>query len=338
MKRKTAHTAIAALVILAAACVIMVKFVVLKPYEGNGVEFNIPAGADNAQLAEVFKGNLGDGFGRATYILWRLQGGTPEGSYGHYAVKHEMTALQISRNVAKRRQTPVRLTFNNMRFVEELAARVGEKFETDSASFMAAADSVFAARGFRPAEYQAALLPDTYEFWWTASPVDIATKLADHRGSFWNDERRAKARALGLTPVEVHTIASIVEEESNKADERPVIARLYLNRVKRGMPLQSDPTLKFAARDFKARRITGALLRVDSPYNTYTHKGLPPGPIRIVEARTLDAVLNAPAHDYIYMCAREDFSGYHNFAVTLAEHNRNAARYHRALDARGIGR
>lgn len=160
--------------------------------------------------------------------------------------------------------------------------------------------------------------------------------LSDHRNSFWNDSRRAKAGALGLSPEEVHTLASIVEEESNKADERPVIARLYLNRLAKHMPLQADPTVKFAVGDFGLRRITHDQIVYDSPYNTYIYQGLPPGPIRIVEGKTIDAVLDAPEHDYLYMCAKSDFSGYHDFTDNYARHRINAARYHRALSARGI--
>lgn len=160
--------------------------------------------------------------------------------------------------------------------------------------------------------------------------------LAGYRSKFWNEERKAKAKALGLSPEEVHTIASIVEEETNKRDEQPKVARLYINRLEKGMELQSDPTLKFASGNFAARRITGPLLKTESPYNTYRNKGLPPGPIRIAEAATLDAVLSAPKHNYLYMCAKADFSGYHEFATDYARHRINAARYHRALDARGI--
>ncbi|MDE5595777.1 MAG: endolytic transglycosylase MltG, partial [Muribaculaceae bacterium] len=164
----------------------------------------------------------------------------------------------------------------------------------------------------------------------------LVKRLSDIRDKFWNEERRAKAASMGINPVGIATVASIVEEETAKKDERPKVARLYLNRLKRGMLLQADPTVKFAIGDFGLRRIYNTHLTVDSPYNTYKYKGLPPGPIRIPERSTLEAVLDAPAHNYIYMCAKEDFSGYHNFATDIAEHNRNAARYHRALSQRNI--
>ena len=156
------------------------------------------------------------------------------------------------------------------------------------------------------------------------------------RDTFWNPDRIAKARELGLDPVGVTTIASIVAEETSKADERPKVARLYLNRLSRGMKLQADPTVKFAIGDFSLRRIGGSMLNIDSPYNTYRVKGLPPGPIRIVDPQLIDDVLNAPAHNYIYMCAREDFSGYHNFSTDYATHQANAKRYQAELDRRKI--
>ncbi|MDE7125694.1 MAG: endolytic transglycosylase MltG, partial [Muribaculaceae bacterium] len=172
--------------------------------------------------------------------------------------------------------------------------------------------------------------------YWTASPAAIVENLVDVRDRFWNDSRSAKARAIGLTPAQVATVASIVEEETAKADERPLVARLYLNRLEKGMPLQADPTVKFSLGEFGLRRITGAHLKVESPYNTYKYKGLPPGPIRIADRSAIDDVLDAPRHNYIYMCAKEDFSGYHNFATDYASHANNARRYRQALDRRGI--
>lgn len=217
-----------------------------------------------------------------------------------------------------------------------LAERIASKMEWGADDFIAACDSVLPAKGFRKAQYTAAFLPDTYEFFWTTDAVDVVRRLSDVRDAFWNDERRAKAASMGLNPVGVATLASIVEEETAKADERPKVARLYLNRLDRGMLLQADPTVKFALGNFGLRRIYNSHLAVDSPYNTYKYKGLPPGPIRVAERATLEAVLDAPKHNYIYMCAKEDFSGYHNFAADITAHNSNAARYHRALSARNI--
>lgn len=324
------------LLALAAATALFLRFTVFATYEYELTRVEIRAGASADDVAEALTDALGKSFGKKVDLLWKLQGGKAAIAHGSYEVMPGMTALKLSRNILHGRQTPVRLTFNNMRLPSELAARTASVMEFDSAAFMAAADSILPARGFSRPMYQAAFLPDTYEFYWTASPATVINSFVDHRERFWNEERKNKAKKLGLTPSEVHTIASIVEEETNKRDERPKVARLYINRLHKGMELQSDPTLKYAAGNFTARRITGALLKTDSPYNTYKNKGLPPGPIRIAEPSAIDAVLDAPQHNYLYMCAKADFSGYHEFASDYARHRINAARYHRALDARGI--
>ena len=170
----------------------------------------------------------------------------------------------------------------------------------------------------------------------TTSAESVVKKMLAHYCNYWSADRREKAKSMGLSPAEVSVVASIVEEETNKKDERPLVARLYLNRIKQGMKLQADPTVKFALGDFSLRRITLKHLYVESPYNTYINKGLPPGPIRIVNKATLDDVLNAPEHKYIYMCAKEDFSGYHNFAEDYATHRSNARRYQAELNRRNI--
>ena len=182
----------------------------------------------------------------------------------------------------------------------------------------------------------AMFIPNTYEVYWNVSPERFMARMKREYKAFWNASRQEKAQAAGLSPVEVSVLASIVEEESAAVDEYPVIAGLYLNRLKAGIPLQADPTVKFAVGDFSLRRILDKHLEVDSPYNTYKYAGLPPGPIRIPSIQALDAVLNYTKHRYLYMCAKEDFSGRHNFAVTLAEHNRNAARYRSELNRRKI--
>ncbi|MDE6464831.1 MAG: endolytic transglycosylase MltG [Muribaculaceae bacterium] len=304
-------------------------------YDGPVTRVYVPAGATEDAVADSLQSSLG-GFGRTVARLWRLQSGDASVAHGSYAVDSGMTALEVSRAISRGRQTPLRVTFNNIRTFGDLARRLSQRLEADSAAFMAAADSVLRPAGFDTAGYAAAVLPDTYEYYWTASPETVLSGLLAERNSFWDSTRIAKAEALGLSPVGVATIASIVEEETAKADERPVVARLYLNRLDRNMPLQADPTVKFALGDFGLRRITIAHLGIDSPYNTYRVNGLPPGPIRIVERSSIDAVLDAPEHNYIYMCARPDFSGYHVFETNYNRHTINAARYRRALDARGI--
>jgi UPF0755 protein len=179
-------------------------------------------------------------------------------------------------------------------------------------------------------------IPDTYEVYWNISAPDLLRRMEREHDRFWNAERRAKAEALQMTTEEVATLASIVAEETNDNAEKPTVAGLYINRLRRGMPLQADPTVKFALQNFGLRRVLNEHLMVDSPYNTYRYGGLPPGPIRIATPVDIDAVLNYRRHNYIYMCAKEDFSGSHNFATNLADHNRNARRYQQALNARRI--
>lgn len=334
--KKLIRGTLAVIAIIAICSYCFVRFYVLAPYDGEAVRIEIAHDATADDVKNKIKASLGDSFGNKVASLWALQGGTPSLAHGSFLVNKGDKAFRIARAIAKGRQNPVRLTFNNMRLITDLAGRIGQVLECDSASFMNSLDSILPAAGFRATQYSAAFLPNTYEFFWTAKPENIVNTLLSHRNNFWNEQRRAKAKTLGLTPVQVHALASIVEEETNRADERPIVARLYLNRLNDGMMLQADPTIKFAAKDFSLKRISGSLLKIDSPYNTYTHKGLPPGPIRIVEATTLDAVLDAPLHKYLYMCARSDFSGYHDFAESYATHRINAARYHRALNERGI--
>ena len=182
----------------------------------------------------------------------------------------------------------------------------------------------------------ALFIPDTYEVYWNISIDKLMEKMVKGNQHFWNQQRTQKAKAMGLSPVEVATLASILDEETANNAEKPMIAGMYYNRLKAGMPLQADPTVKFALKDFALRRIYNKLLQTDSPYNTYKNTGLPPGPIKIASIAGIDAVLNHVRHDYLYMCAKEDFSGTHNFAKTYQEHLNNAGRYTKALNQRGI--
>lgn len=332
--KKTTAWSLVTLLLLAGACYGVYR-IFESSYTGPATRIFIPEGSSAQAVADTLEHNLGR-YGTKVARLWRLQNGTPEMAHGSYVVDSGTSSSSLSRRLLQGRQSPMRFTFNNLRTFEALASRAGVKFEFDSSAFVAAADTLLPALGFDRAGFAAAFLPDTYEFYWTSPADDVVRRLADVRSGFWNSERRAKAAALGLTPVQVATVASIVEEESNNTGERPVIARLYLNRLERDMPLQADPTVKFALGDFSLRRITGEHLRVHSPYNTYAVNGLPPGPIRIAERSAIDAVLDAPQHNYLYMCAKSDFSGRHDFAETYDRHRINAARYHRALAQRGI--
>lgn len=307
------------------------------PYEGTeSVRVNIPATSDAAEMREILKEALGSDYGSKVATLWEARRTDDAPVHGSFVVAPGTPAYKFAHVLLRGYQTPVRLTFNSLRTVEQLAARVDVVLEIDSASFMQACDSILPGLGYDRPNYPAAFLPDSYEFYWTASPENVVERLNSYTKRFWDEERMAKANELGLNPNEIAIIASIVEEETNKMNERPMVARLYLNRLKKKLRLQSDPTVRFALGDFSIRRIMGPNMRYDSPYNTYVYPGLPPGPIRIPEAATLDAVLNAPEHNYLFMCAKSDFSGYHNFAETFDQHRVNAVLYHRALNEHGI--
>ena len=190
--------------------------------------------------------------------------------------------------------------------------------------------------GYDTCTIAAMFVPNTYDVYWNMSIDDLLERMQKEHDRFWQGDREAKAARIQLTPNEVATIASIIDEETANNAEKPMIAGMYLNRLKAGMPLQADPTIKFALKDFELKRIYHKLLDIDSPYNTYRYEGLPPGPIKIASIKGIDAVLNHVEHEYLYMCAKEDFSGSHNFAQNYQEHLKNAAKYAKALNERGI--
>lgn len=253
---------------------------------------------------------------------------------GRYEIKKGWNTNQLVNLLRSGEQAPVKLTFNNVRFYEDLAGKVSRYLETDSLTLYQAliADTLPAYFGFAAETFPAMFIPNTYETYWTTMPKTFIARMHKEYQRFWNEERTSRANKLGLTPVQVSILASIVQEETVKEDEKPIVAGLYLNRLKMGMPLQADPTIKFALHDFSIRRITNEMLEIDSPYNTYKNAGLPPGPINFPEISSIEAVLNPRQHNYLYMCAKEDFSGYHNFSTNLAQHNIHAARYRNALN------
>lgn len=297
----------------------------------------LPKHTDRQAMADSLTSVLGVETGSRVYKIYCAAVNDSTNCSGAYLIQPGTTVKEIARTLAARRQTPVQVKFNNLRTMRQLADRVASQLDFSAEEFLAACDSILPAAGFKGGEeYPAAFLPDTYELYWTASPETTVKKMLDARNRFWTDERRAQAKRLGLTPVQTATLASIAEEETNDAEERATVARLYINRLNIGMPLQADPTVKFAVGDFALKRIKGNHLKTESPYNTYKHNGLPPGPIRIPEKATLRAVLDAPSHNYLYMCARPDNSGLHNFAKDLATHNKNAKAYRRYLDSLGL--
>ena len=257
---------------------------------------------------------------------------------GNYAIRPGDSMRDICLRLLSGNQTPVKLVVPSVRTLDRLAGAVSKQLMTDSASIAAILSDtqLIDSLGYTVATFPSLFLPNTYEVYWTMTPEQFITRMVKEHSRYWSTDRRALAKAQGLTPEEVVTLASIVDEETNRNDEKPLVAGLYLNRLHRGILLQADPTVKFAHGKFDLRRILFEHLTIDSPYNTYKYAGLPPGPIRIPSIAAIEAVLNPARHNYIYMCAKEDFSGYHNFASTLAQHNANARRYQQALNQRGI--
>jgi len=257
---------------------------------------------------------------------------------GRYEINPGISNLRLVHKLKTGRQSALKLTFNNIRTKEQLASRLSKQIMADSASILQHLnDSAFLTKyKLNPNTSVALFIPDTYEVFWDMDADELFERMNREYDRFWNNERKEKAALIPMTQLEVSTLASIVEEETNSKAERPVVAGLYINRLKTDMPLQADPTVKFAYGDFSLRRITGTHLRTQSPYNTYKNKGLPPGPIRLATASGIDAVLNHEKHNYIFMCAKETLNGEHNFAATYAEHQVNARKYQKALDERKI--
>lgn len=259
---------------------------------------------------------------------------------GRYRVESGISLNGLINKLRSGDQDPVRITFNNIRTLPEFAGKVAPYIEADSLELIRAIrdPAVIERLGLRPETMISLFIPDTYEMWWTDTPAELIDRMSTEYKRFWNPERQARAKTIGLGQGEVATLASIVQAETAKRDEAPTIAGVYLNRLRINMPLQADPTLKFALGIDSLNRVLDRDKLVDSPYNTYTRTGLPPGPINMPEPRYIDAVLNPAKHDYLYFCARETLDGYSNFAKTYEQHLVNARRYQRALDRRGIYR
>lgn len=258
---------------------------------------------------------------------------------GRYVIPAKSSNYAALRKLKEGAQDPVKLTFNNIRLKEDLIRRVGGKFAFGVEGFREALSSPSLTQkyGFDTLTIVSMFLPNTYEVFWDVSPEKFMDRMHHEYKRFWNEKRLDQAKAIGLTPVEVAILASIVEEEqARKPDERPRVAGLYLNRLRANMPLQADPTVKFALQDFGIKRILNEQLRVNSPYNTYQNTGLPPGPIRLADQVSLDAVLNHESHNYIYMCAKADLSGYHAFTDNYNDHLLNARLYQAELNKLNI--
>lgn len=258
---------------------------------------------------------------------------------GRYLIKQDMSNNDLVDMLRSGAQAPIMMSFNNVRNLPQLAGKLAQKLEPDSMAFLRALSNpeTISKYGFKKETFISMFIPNSYELYWTTEPDAFIDRMAQEFKSFWTEGRRAKMRQLGLTQSEVVTLASIVQaEQSLRPEEWKTIAGLYLNRVRRGIKLQSDPTVIYAVGDFTIRRVLNKHLKVDSPYNTYKQEGLPPGPIRMPDIGAVDAVLNAEKHDYIFMCAKADLSGFHHFSKTNREHSRYARQYRRAMDSNKI--
>lgn len=254
---------------------------------------------------------------------------------GRFEIRKGDNMINIVRMLRNNRQAPVNLVINKLRTQEDLAKILGRNFEADSTEvmqFINNSDSL-SALGVDENTLMTLVIPNTYSLFWTTPVNKIFKRLKSEQEQWWEKNNRLKKAAdLQLTPQQVYIIASIVEEETNKNDEKGKVASVYINRLRNGMPLGADPTIKFALKDFSLKRIYHKHLQVKSPYNTYLNAGLPPGPISTPSTKTLDAVLNAPQTNYLYFVARKDFSGYHTFSTTYTQHLQNAREYQKALD------
>ena len=333
-KTKWIIGAIVALAVVALACAAP-YFIMGAPAEGV---VKVRKGSTIDMIGDSVKAHVDETFAKRVVTMMNLMKAKIENREGAFRITPGMSPFTAARRIKNGVQDGIRFTFNNVRTLDEWTDRWGETFMGNPNDMRKALkDSAVCAKYEKtPQTIACLLMPDTYEFYWNITPEKMLDRMYDYYKDFWNSERKAKAEKLGLTPDEVATVASIVEEETSKADERGKVARLYLNRYQQGMRLQADPTVKFAIGDFSIKRITVPMTQVKSPYNTYMVDGLPPGPIRLPEKSTIDAVLNAPQHDYLFMCARADFSGYHDFTRDYASHLVNARNYQEALNSRGI--
>jgi UPF0755 protein len=257
---------------------------------------------------------------------------------GRYKLKNRMTNHKLIVMLRSGLQEPVMLTFNKTKTLEKLAGKVSKKIEASKSEILDLLNNkeYIEQLGFNEHMIKGMFIPNTYEFYWNTSAEQFIERMLSEYNLFWNKKRKGKAERMNFTVNEVVTLASIVGEETSKEEEMPRIAGVYINRLSRGIRLQADPTVKYAAGDFTIRRILAKHLRIDSPYNTYRYAGLPPGPITIPSISSIEAVLNYEDHNYLYFCAKEDFSGYHYFSKSLTQHNKYARLYQKALNKRRI--
>lgn len=304
----------------------------------NGISLYIPTGSIYSQVLDSLNKNVD--IKNQKVFNW-IAGKKKYPSLvkaGKYHISDNMTYDAVINLLRSGRQTPVKVTFSIIRTLNDLAGKVGNQIEADSTGIINFLNDPENYRndGFTREAVISVFIPNTYEFFWNTGVEGFYDRMLKEHNKFWNEVRLAKAKAKGLTPVEVSILASIIDDEVVKADEKPRIAGVYLNRIKRGIPLQACPTIKFAMNDFTITRVLNKYLVIESPYNTYKYRGFPPGPVGCPTIQGIEAVLHSEEHDFIYFAAKQDFSGTHNFSRTLSEHNRYAALYQKELNRRKI--
>ncbi len=280
-----------------------------------------------------------------TFLWVAAQKSFDKPKVGRYVIKENMSNNDVVNLLRSGNQSPLTVSFNNQDTVEKFAGRIAAQIETDSLAILNAftEKSFLEKNNLTKRSVLQICIPNSYEFYWTVSATDFRDKLLAEYNRFWNSSREQKAKKLNMTKGEVITLASIVQKETAKKKERPIVAGLYLNRLRDGWPLQADPTVIYSIKevkgqDYVVKRVLNVDLKINSPYNTYKHRGLPPSLIGMPDISSIDAVLNAQNHNYYYMCVDVDNFGYHKFARTLAQHNRNAFAYQQWLNKQGVNR
>jgi peptidoglycan lytic transglycosylase G len=301
---------------------------------GEDVSIYIPTDSDfnNVQQILYEKGLI---IHRNNFIWWAKKKNYPDLiKPGHFVIKNNMNNDELVKLLRSGNQTPVKVIFNNIRDIYQLAGKISNQIEADSISLVQEFknEDVLISMGLTEGTISTIFIPNTYEFYWNTSAPAFVNRMYEEYLGFWNTNRTNRAADLGMTIPEVITLASIVEKETNKIDEKPLIAGVYINRLEKGWRLQADPTLIYALNDYSIKRVLNVHIELDSPYNTYKYGGLPPGPICIPSISSIDAVLNNINDGYLYFCAKDDMSGYHVFAKTNKQHNRNARKYQAAMD------
>lgn len=339
MKKKSVFIYLILLLVVVASSYLYWKYFSSNTaFSENKKYFYVSTGSDYQKL---LSGLDSGGYleNRASFERMAQSMGLPSSIHpGKYAIQQGMSNYAIVRMLRSGAQEPVKLVITKLRTNRDILRKLALPLEADTNDFKAVVynPTWLDSLGIDSNQLQCVVMPNTYEVYWNTPASKVMEKITKYQARFWNETRVQKAKKLGYTKAQIMTIASIVDEETLKKEDKYKIASTYLNRLRIGMPLQADPTLKFGLNNFGLKRILKVHTQIPTAYNTYLNKGLPPGPICTPMEETIDAVLDAPTTTYLYFCAREDFSGYSNFAATLSEHEENARRYQKALNERGI--